>query len=144
MIENFEPSNLRTLRAELETALAEVAARNGIKLSLGKMTYDPSSASFRAPLEGKAASNEDRERKTAIDLARSYCGVDASEPSTFPARRGAVLVEYRIRSRSKPWVFSWGGKNYITDNAGMKMIFPKAVIEDPGFTPREVAPPRFG
>jgi hypothetical protein len=41
MITNFDPSNLKQLRAAIDAALAPVVKQYGVRLSLGTISYDP-------------------------------------------------------------------------------------------------------
>lgn len=141
-IDNFSPENLRVLRPEIEAALKEVADRFGITLTLAKITYDPMTATFRAPIEGKASAAGDLKAKQAVEMARAY-GVECTQPSTHPRSLGAVLVEYRTKSRTRPWCYSLGGKLWLTDDRGLRMMWPAVVYEaGKGLMPAEVAPPR--
>lgn len=54
-ITNFTDRELQNLRREIETALSQIASKNGIELSLGRMTYD--STSFTAKVTGKTSQN---------------------------------------------------------------------------------------
>lgn len=124
-IENFDRTNLAMLRGEIQSALDAVAARHGITLQMKNITFDPITATFRAPLEGAAAAKADLAVKQALDMAKIY-GVDASQPSQHPRAKGAVLKEFRTKARGKPWVYDLGGKAYVTTTEGLKALWPKA------------------
>lgn len=120
----FDPKNLDMLRTEIQSALDEVAKRHGIKLQMKTMRYDPTGASFTAPLEGKAGAFEDVAREKVLRMAKAY-GVDASKPSENPRAKGAVLMEYRAKSRTRPWSYELGGKMYVTTDDGLRALWPK-------------------
>lgn len=48
-MKEFNNQNLKTIRQEIDNALATVAKKNGIALSIGRITYD--GTSFRTKLE---------------------------------------------------------------------------------------------
>jgi len=52
-ITEFNKTNLKTLRADIDAALAKVAADHGIDLQLGKISFD--ATSFSAPLKATVA-----------------------------------------------------------------------------------------
>lgn len=129
-IASFTPATLRPLREEIDAALKAVADKHGIKFTLGKMTYDYTGTEFSAKVTATTGGAEDRAAKQAIELAK-YSGVDASEPSTHPKTTGAVLVEHRARAGLRPWVYSLGGKQYVTTNEGLKAMWPKVTEVSP-------------
>lgn len=139
-ITTFDKNNLGALRAELDAALKAVADAHGITLRIGTMRFDV--ATFSATVEGKAGDFGDIAAKQAVDMARAY-GIDASAPSTHPARLGATLIEYRMKARAKPWVFAYRGQNFITNDAGIRAMFPK-VAEDDSALPTLESPPVLG
>lgn len=49
-IKKFDKANLKTVRADIDAALAAVAKKHGIKLSIGGITYDPDGTNFRTTL----------------------------------------------------------------------------------------------
>lgn len=132
-ITTFDRANLQALRPEIDAALAAVAQKHGIELRLGNISFDPTGTSFTSKIEGKAGAFGETKRKEAIEYAKIFCGVDASAPCEFPnpTVQGAVLVEYRGGRSSRPWVYEKGGKQYITTDANMKLMWPKVVEEAP-------------
>lgn len=126
----FGPSNLGSLRIEMDAALKAVADKHGIKFTLGKMTYDHTGVEFRCPLTANTSGAEGRAARQAISFAESY-GVDAKEPSTHPKAGGAVLVEYRPRAGKRPWVYELGGKQYVTTQEGLRQMWPKVAEVSP-------------
>jgi hypothetical protein len=126
-ITTFDRQNLPQVRADIDAALKAVCDKHGISLRLGNITYDPSGASFRAALEGKAGDFESIAIQKAVEMARLYPGVDASHPSNHPARKGATLLRYEPKKRARPWVFRWNGKDYVTNDDGMKMMWPRLI-----------------
>jgi hypothetical protein len=130
-IQQFDRTSLQMLRGEMQGALDAIAAKHGIKLRIGNMTYDPSGSTFKAPINAEAGGAEDEKRKQAIMYAKMLAGVDASEPSEHPLTKGAILTELRSRG-SKPFIYSLpNGKSYMTDEAGLKRMWPVAAEESP-------------
>lgn len=74
-ISTFDKANLKALRPEIDAALAVVAARHGITLTLGNIGFDPGGASFTAKLMGQAASFGEVAAQQAITYARRFNGV---------------------------------------------------------------------
>lgn len=129
-IKTFDKQNLAALRVDIQAALDAVAAKHGISLQLKNISFDPTRTSFRAPIEGETAGAADVERNQAVSLAKAY-GVDATEPSEHPRTKGAVLKEYRAKSRTRPWVYEHGGKLFVTNDIGLKAMWPKVAEVSP-------------
>jgi hypothetical protein len=58
MITNIDRQFLQTVRPELETALADVAARYGVKISLGNCTFSSGAATFKLNIATKTESGD--------------------------------------------------------------------------------------
>jgi hypothetical protein len=52
-VTSFEPTNLKQIRADIDTALASVHAKYGIKISIGKISYSANQFTFK----GSAVTN---------------------------------------------------------------------------------------
>lgn len=155
-ISTFDPTTLRALREEVDAALKIVGDRNGIKLTLKTIRYSPGGLTFTSQIEGETGGAEEAEKKKAITFAKSFLGLDASEPCTHPKVSGAVLVEYRDRARKAPWVYELDGKRYVCTDQNLKLMFPKVAEPAPDIASgrgivateaddliqREVAPPQ--
>lgn len=58
---SIDRNTLRTLRTEIDKALAVVALKNGLtRLAAGSCTFDPSSGNFTFKVEGVASGGTDR------------------------------------------------------------------------------------
>jgi hypothetical protein len=148
-ISTFEDrAALLALRADIDAALATVATKHGIALRTGNIKYDFATCTIQVKAEITAA-KADQDMKWANQFA-DMMSVDISQPSTHPQRKGATVTGYDASKRSKPWKFEWNGKAYITDDAGIRLMFPtKAhtparLAEVDNLLSREVAPPKFG
>ncbi len=112
-IERFTPSNLRDLRADLDKALGVVAAKYGITLESGKMSYSPETV--KVAVEGAVEGGLSFEIKTMA----SIIGVDPTV-----AVNGMRIVGYRSRSAKAPWVIKHtDGKRYIHTDASVKAMW---------------------
>ena len=49
---------LKTLRPEIEAALAAIAAQHGVKFKVGNATFDPTLGTFKFNLEGRATGGD--------------------------------------------------------------------------------------
>jgi len=83
-VKEFNNQNLKTLRNEIDNALATVAKKNGIALSIGRITYD--SGSFRTKLEAavvgantSGASLHEVQMKNALRDYGSMFGVSEND-----------------------------------------------------------------
>lgn len=129
-ISTFDRENLPLVRADIDAALKAVTEKHGITLRLGNITFDPSGASFTASLQGRAGDFAAVAAREAVSWASQF-GVDASKPSTLPNRQGATLVQFDMKKRSKPWVFAWQGQQYVTDDAGLRLMWPAVQTRGP-------------
>lgn len=124
-IKTFDKANLKTLIADIDAALAEVAKKHGLEsLKTSRVTYD--AGSFRTQLEGKSSVGTEREVEFFKSMAANY-GLDSSILSFD----GFRLVGFDAKRRSKPWMIRKDGdaedKTYIIDTNAAKLRFaPKA------------------
>lgn len=65
----FDTTNLKAIRADIDAALAAVAAKHGIKLATGKCTYEPSAATFKVEA-ATLTETGDAMTKEAVDFVR--------------------------------------------------------------------------
>lgn len=119
-IQTFNTSNLKVLRTDIDAALAEVAKKHGISLSLGKMTYG--SGNFTAKVEGKSSVGDEQEKALFESYAKTY-GLQTDIVSFD----GFRLVGFDAKRRAKPWLIRKDGdpadRTYVIDQQGAKLRF---------------------
>lgn len=98
-MEKFTPATLRRVREELDEALAAVAKRNGIKLTLGTMRYDAEGGGFKVALAGESQAKRAADRKKLEESARWH-GLDVERVGP----RGERLVAFTPLRRQRPWL----------------------------------------
>jgi hypothetical protein len=133
----FAPANLSPLRVEMEAALKAVAERHGIAFTLGKMTYEPGGASFRATVEAKVPELADAANRQELEM---WCGIHNLDPDKMvKTNKGEEvrLTGYNARGRSKPWIVSVNGvPGFKAGDAWVRASFKSdtprpALIEEP-------------
>jgi hypothetical protein len=80
MIKEFDPSNLRNLRDDLQSALLSVASKHGIKISVGSAKYQPEQATFKIELVTVGVGGVDNKAKAEFDR---YCSSFGLRPEHF-------------------------------------------------------------
>lgn len=98
-MQKFTPATLRRVREELAEALAAVAKRNGIKLTLGTMRYDDEGGGFKVALAGESDAKRAVDRRKLEESARWHgLNPDRVGPG------GERLVAFTPLRRSRPWL----------------------------------------
>lgn len=93
MIELFTKPILKQLRSELETALAPVAERHGIKLSFGNGKFD--ATSFMLKLNGAVLNGADRPANEAREWAR-MASAFGLKPTDYDRKVRVDGMEFRM------------------------------------------------
>lgn len=126
MIDRFDPTSLGVVRAEVEAALAAISAKHGIGLTLGKMRYNPSGASFTASLEGQVEALANAEDLALMKRAADVFNIDLEREADTPDGK-VKITGYRPTARSKRWIISVNGKDgYVVDQKYVSHYFKKA------------------
>ena len=109
-ITKFDPASLKTLRADIDAALATVAVRHGIALKAGKCSYDPAAgtATFAVQAavlaDGAPAGTDPADIKAAADWVR-YCALFNLHPDwvgkTFRRNAGLFTILGLMPNRPK-------------------------------------------
>ena len=97
-MQKFTPATLRRVREELDRALAAVAKRNGIKLTLGTMRYDAEGGGFKVALAGESQAKRAVDRRALEESARWH-GLDPDRVGSL----GERLVAFTPLQRLRPW-----------------------------------------
>jgi hypothetical protein len=121
MITAFDSSNLKTLRADLDAALAVIAEKHGITLEIGRIGF--SAGEFRAQMTGKVeAIAAEQDRSLLVSMA-SVFGLDIDRVAQTPQGE-ARLIGYRSRAKTKRWEISLNGKpGYVADQRFVNFYF---------------------
>jgi hypothetical protein len=115
-MDRFNKVTLQALRPEVQAALDAIAAKHGIKLQLGNISFTPDGSSFTSKIEGKVeALADEAARKVFLQYAEMY-GLDPEKVGQTP--QGEVrLVGFLPKKRTKPWQVTINGKaGYIVDD----------------------------
>jgi hypothetical protein len=116
MIKQLDRATLKFLRAELDTAVAVVAQRHGIVLTIGNARFTPATATFKLNVATKTTDGTviDREREDFIALADVYDLKPEWLDKTF--QHGGLtykIVGLKTRRRKNPVVATHSGKTYV-------------------------------
>lgn len=123
-ITSFDKQNLAILRKEIDAALNAVAARHGIELKIGNISFD--AGRFGTKLEGKSDSNADQEQKYAINMANLY-DIDATKTYTKADGTTMQIVRFDSKKRKMPWIVrAQDGKLYKISDEEARRRFPKS------------------
>jgi hypothetical protein len=120
MIYQFDRPNLRLVRQDLERALSEVAAKHGISLSVGNMTFTATTATVQvkaAVKDGETGVPETPER-AMFKLHAPHCGLaldDLDRVVTVDGRR-CRISGLRPKAPRRPILLTTldGTKNFVT------------------------------
>jgi hypothetical protein len=72
MVTNIDKTVCEILRREIDTALAAVAAKHGLSISLGNGTYNSANASYKLNIATRASSGEVRSKETTDFKAHAF------------------------------------------------------------------------
>lgn len=121
-ITSFEKQTFTFLRAEIDAALNAVAAKHGITLKIGNISFD--AGKFSTKLEGKCEASGDQEQKMAIQMARLY-DIDATKTYTKADGTTMTIVRFDSKKRKMPWILrAQDGKMYQISDEEAKRRFP--------------------
>jgi hypothetical protein len=94
-LSRFDRPILRTLRAEIETALAPIASRHGISLKLGNARFN--TATFSMKVEGATVGIAGRPDREALDFAR-FAPMFGLSPTDYGRAVNLEGTTYAIRN----------------------------------------------
>ena len=121
-IKSFDRQNLPALRAELQAALDKVAKANGLQAKLGNISFGEKE--FRTTLEvcipttSKTDSGEVVKVSPALAAAMKMHGLKKTQGT-----QGQVLKDYKPRSPSYPFTYTWNGRGYKCTVEQAKRLF---------------------
>lgn len=97
-------TQLQNIRQEMDSALAEIAAKHGMSMQVGKISYDD--VSFKAEVKANVVSNDGTNLKAKNDWD-CYCSMFNLDKSDFGStfkQNGEVfeIVEIKPRNRKYP------------------------------------------
>lgn len=116
---NFNATNLQTIRADLNKALAEIEAKHGIKISVGNISYTPTT--FTTKLSAIVVGDEEGETvvnaKWAVDFNRQAAkfGMKASDLGRTVRTSSGIAKLVGATQKSGHVIVERGGKNYKAD-----------------------------
>ncbi len=125
-ITQFDSVACRHLRERLNSALAAVAADEGIKLEIGKMTYTRDGKFVSMKLDAAIVLGDGRAASREADDFLKYAAMEGLKPEHLNAQvslggRKFTIRGYRARSPRKPIELEdAGGKIYVTTVADVK------------------------
>jgi len=123
-ISSFDKATCRALRADLQKVLDAYAAKQGITLTVGNMSFTPEAVSIK--MEAKIVGGKGiREQKidSALPLQAMYDGLSLDVCS------GKQLVGYNSRAYKRPYIYLQinTGKRFKTSRNQAKMYFTAPV-----------------
>jgi sporulation-control protein spo0M len=121
---SFDKATCRALRADLQKVLDAYAAKQGITLTVGNMSFTPEAVSIK--MEAKIVGGKGiREQKidSALQLQAMYDGLSLDVCS------GKQLVGYNSRAYKMPYIYLQinTGKRFKTSRNQAKMYFTAPV-----------------
>ena len=106
-METINNTNLKVLRDEMKAALAEIAAKHGLEITLsGSMTYNDSE--FSCKINGTVVGKMTRSDVLLEMYAKQH-------NLTLEPQNGKVLIKYNSRAKSMPWIYEENGMQYKCD-----------------------------
>ena len=116
MIKQFDKTNLKTVRQDLNAILSKYAKDNGIEINIGNISFN--AGSFTTKMEAKVIG-----AKTKEDSVLEF--MIATNGLTKTSKCGKTLVGYNTRGKAYPFIFENAGKKYKCSEAQAKMYFSK-------------------
>ena len=108
-ITTFDRTNLKTLRSDIEAAVAAVGSAHGISLTLGSARFSSNNVTMK--LEGSIISNGTVKTKGAIALERVYPEYVGKVVKMSNGKKGKV-IEYHSRKSKFPFIVEVGSKRF--------------------------------
>jgi len=108
-ITTFDRANLKTLRDDVEAAIAAVGSAYGISMTLGSGRFSGDNVTFK--LEGSVISNGAVKTKGAIALERFYPRYVGKVINMIDGKKGKV-IEYHSRKSKFPFIVEVGNKRF--------------------------------
>lgn len=115
MIQAFDKATLNALRADLAAALAPVAAKHGISLEAGAITYSANACTIK--VEAKT--------EGGVEVTRSLLAMHGLEMGKV-SPDGFTLTGFDAKRRTRPYVAEKDGRSFVFDSVGAKMRWAKA------------------
>jgi len=107
-ITQFNRTNLKNLRKDLDKALAAVGAQYGIDIKSGSARFSDNNVTFK--VEISIVTNGQVKTKGAVDLERYYPQF-VGKKVAVNGKQGTV-IEYHSRKHKYPFIVQVGTKNY--------------------------------
>lgn len=121
---------MKSIRDDLDAALATLAKKHGVAISVGSGTYakDGSNASFKIQIAGGGAQPGDsvRRAKQAADLKRyapAFPDINFNATYKHPKIVGAgKIVGYNPRGRETPFIVEFPSGHYRMSESNIKAM----------------------
>jgi hypothetical protein len=127
-ISTFDRATCKALRADLQKVLDTYAAKQGISLTVGNMSFTPEAASIK--VEAKVSGGKSmREQKldSSLKLQALYDGL------SLEVVNGKQLVGYNSRAHKMPYIYLEvsTGKRFKTTRSMAKVYFstPRSLLD---------------
>ena len=114
MIKQFDKTNLKNVRTDINAILATYAKKNGIELSIGNISF--TSGTFTSKINAKVIGAE-----TPVDHVLT--SVLAAHNLKTVGADGRVMTKYNTRGKLYPFVYSHAGKSYKCSLSTAKIYF---------------------
>lgn len=109
-IKKFDKANLKTIRRDVEAALAEVAKKHNINFEVGGIRF------FATTFKCTLSASTENAKSDAVESAGIWNGIDAKIGDTFTTMgRTFKIVDYHRRKHKYPWI--------AEDNMGNRFKF---------------------
>jgi hypothetical protein len=113
-MDDFNATNMKSLRRDLEVALARVGATHGICFTVGRIGF--SATEFQSKIEAKIAGADSRADKLLMSkMAQLHLKKDGTD--------GRTLTGYNMKAHAYPFTYSQGAKRYKCSSAMAQQYF---------------------
>lgn len=114
MIKEFNKANLKNVREDISAILSKYAKDNGIKISIGNISF--TAGSFTTKMEAKVIG-----AKTKEDSVLEFMMV--TNGLTKTSKCGKTLVGYNTRGKAYPFIYEDAGKKFKCTELTARMYF---------------------
>ena len=114
MIKQFDKTNLKNVRADLNAILSKYAKDNGIEINIGNISF--TAGTFTTKMEAKVKGAKTINDVWLDDAMRKFAFVKTS-------KCGKTLVGYNPRAGKYPYIFEDAGKKYKCSEASAMRYF---------------------
>jgi hypothetical protein len=103
MIKQFDKTNLKNVRADLNAILSKYAKDNGIEINIGNISF--TAGTFSTKMEAKVIGAKTKE-DSMLEFMMGFKGLSRT------SKCGKTLVGYNTRGKAYPFIYEDAGKKF--------------------------------